>query len=187
MKRASLKKAKRGFDENAFFAEFGSRYYLLIRNAARRYADDAGMADEVFSDACLKLLLAGESFFALDEGRQVRYIVKTVRNCAYHCLLQKGKEKERSLPWEEQTVEKNFFHESAEDTVLRLKEIEELRAAVQMLPSKERDALLLKFWMDMDYHNIASVIGISEASVHKTISRAIEKLRKALYGKESRL
>ncbi len=56
----------------------------------------------------------------------------------------------------------------------------EVRAAVARLPVKQRTALFLRHYADMDYAAIAAVMGVSEGTVGSTLNAAHRALRSAL-------
>ncbi len=170
-------------DGKAFLSGFFEDYHLFIRKMARRYADDPDMEEEVCQDTWLHLLEAQDTLSELDRYALPQYIVKTVRSCAYRFLLEKKEERERRVPWNDLT-EKERPQESAEETVLRTEDIACVMAAIDELPEKERRVFLTKLDSDLDQSCIASAFGISVASVYTYVSRARERLKKALYREE---
>lgn len=73
--------------------------------------------------------------------------------------------------------------ESAEGTVSREQTLRLIDEAVQMLPTRQREAFLLRYWEEMDVAETASVMGCSEGSVKTHCSRAVHALAKALRAK----
>jgi RNA polymerase sigma factor (sigma-70 family) len=55
-----------------------------------------------------------------------------------------------------------------------------LRAWVATLPPRQRAALFLRYYADLDYRSIADVLGIEVGTVSATLSAAHTTLRKAL-------
>jgi len=55
-----------------------------------------------------------------------------------------------------------------------------VRAAVASLPERQRLALFLRYYADLDYSAIASALGIRRGTVSATLSHAHEALRTAL-------
>jgi RNA polymerase sigma-70 factor (ECF subfamily) len=53
----------------------------------------------------------------------------------------------------------------------------ELRVAIALLPERQRTALFLRYFADLDYASIASVLGISEGTVGATLHAAHRALR----------
>lgn len=71
---------------------------------------------------------------------------------------------------------------SAEDDALLAEEHAEVLAALRKLPARQREALVLKFYLDLDEPDIASAMGISAGTVKSTTSRGIAALGRLLRG-----
>ncbi|WP_295521409.1 RNA polymerase sigma factor [Limnohabitans sp. Rim8] len=70
--------------------------------------------------------------------------------------------------------------ESAEAWVDRLQTLEHIETAIMALPSRQREAFLLRYWEEHDVAQTAAVMGCSEGSVKTHCSRAIQALSKTL-------
>src|SRR5207237_6401737 len=55
-----------------------------------------------------------------------------------------------------------------------------VREAVQRLPARQRDALYLRYYLDLDYHAIADVLDVEVGTVSATLHAARNSLRDAL-------
>jgi RNA polymerase sigma factor (sigma-70 family) len=55
-----------------------------------------------------------------------------------------------------------------------------LRAWIATLPDRQREALFLRYYADLDYRSIADVLGIEVGTVSATLSAAHQSLRKRL-------
>jgi RNA polymerase sigma factor (sigma-70 family) len=55
-----------------------------------------------------------------------------------------------------------------------------MRAWIAGLPPRQRAALFLRYYADLDYRSIADVLGVEVGTVSATLSAAHTKLRKAL-------
>ena len=62
----------------------------------------------------------------------------------------------------------------------RAEEWPEVRAAVAALPDRQRLALFLRHYADLDYESIAAVLGVRRGTVAATLHAAHESLRHAL-------
>lgn len=67
---------------------------------------------------------------------------------------------------------------SIERDVDTRQQLEKVRSYLQTLPAQQRDIVLMRVWDDLSHKEIASVLGISEASVKMTFSRVLAKLHK---------
>jgi len=58
----------------------------------------------------------------------------------------------------------------------------DVRAAIAGLPERQRTALFLRYYVDMDYRSIADVLGVTVGTVSATLNHAHEALRAVLDG-----
>jgi RNA polymerase sigma-70 factor, ECF subfamily len=70
--------------------------------------------------------------------------------------------------------------ESAADQAQRAQVIGIIEKEIALLPARQREAFLLRYWEDMDVAETASTMGCSEGSVKTHCSRATHALAKAL-------
>ncbi|BDD93809.1 RNA polymerase sigma factor [Pandoraea sp. XJJ-1] len=77
--------------------------------------------------------------------------------------------------------------ESSEETVSRAEILSLIDAEIQKLPTRQREAFLMRYWEDMDVAETAATMGCSEGSVKTHCSRATHALAQALKAKGIRL
>jgi RNA polymerase sigma-70 factor (ECF subfamily) len=77
--------------------------------------------------------------------------------------------------------------ESSEDKVSRDQTLSAIDEEVQKLPTRQREAFLLRYWQDMDVAETAATMGCSEGSVKTHCSRATHALANALRARGIRL
>ncbi len=80
-------------------------------------------------------------------------------------------------------LENSQQSESAEDATRRAQVLQEIEAQIQNLPTRQREAFLMRYWEDMDVAETAAAMGCSEGSVKTHCSRAVQALSKALKAK----
>ena len=73
--------------------------------------------------------------------------------------------------------------ESAADSVSRAQILQMIEAEVALLPGRQREAFLLRYWEELDVAETAASMGCSEGSVKTHCSRAVHALAKALKAK----
>lgn len=73
--------------------------------------------------------------------------------------------------------------ESAADSVSRDQILVVIDEQVQQLPTRQREAFLLRYWEELDVAETAAAMGCSEGSVKTHCSRAVHALAKALKAK----
>jgi RNA polymerase sigma-70 factor (ECF subfamily) len=77
--------------------------------------------------------------------------------------------------------------ESSADQVERAETLRLIDEEIQKLPTRQREAFLMRYWQDMDVAETAEAMGCSEGSVKTHCSRATHALAKALEAKGIKL
>jgi RNA polymerase sigma-70 factor, ECF subfamily len=77
----------------------------------------------------------------------------------------------RQLPDQSRTVEQEMVYQA---------KLREVRQAIEVLPSKQRAAVMMHKYEEMEYSQIAIVLGCSESAVKSLLFRAYESLRMRL-------
>ncbi len=77
-------------------------------------------------------------------------------------------------------VDESEVTESAEDTTRRAQILQAIEEEIQQLPTRQREAFLMRYWEEMDVAETAAAMGCSEGSVKTHCSRAVQALSKAL-------
>lgn len=72
---------------------------------------------------------------------------------------------------------------SAADEVSKGQILQAIDQEVSMLPARQREAFLLRYWEELDVAETAAVMGCSEGSVKTHCSRAVHSLAKSLKAK----
>jgi RNA polymerase sigma-70 factor, ECF subfamily len=82
-----------------------------------------------------------------------------------------------------ETMEGTLGAESAADTVSREQILLLIEKEVALLPGRQREAFLLRYWEELDVAETAQAMGCSEGSVKTHCSRAVHALAKSLKAK----
>jgi RNA polymerase sigma-70 factor (sigma-E family) len=70
--------------------------------------------------------------------------------------------------------------QSAESAVLLTEDSRRMLAAIRKLPDRQREAIVLRFYLDMSEEEAASAMGVSRGTVKSTTSRAVAALGRML-------
>ena len=71
-------------------------------------------------------------------------------------------------------------HPTIEQTMVGKVKVREIRKAIEMLPGKQRAAVIMHKYEEMEYSQIAKALNCSESAVKSLLFRAYETLRKRL-------
>jgi RNA polymerase sigma-70 factor (sigma-E family) len=162
-------RAERSADE-AVYALYAEQYKSLVRLAAM-LVRDTPTAEEVVQEA----------FVATHAGWQ--RLQDTEKALAY--LRQAVVNKSRSVLRHRVVVEKNLQNPppdmpSAEHGAFTLLERSAVVKALRGLPERQREAIVLRYYLDLSEADIAATMGISRGAVKSHTARGMAALRAAL-------
>jgi len=107
-----------------------------------------------------------------DADRALFYVRSSVLN-GCRSVLRSRAVRRRGVAYDLPTV-------SAETVVLGGEERQEVIRAVGRLPHRQREALVLRFYLDLPDDQIARAMGIGQSTVRSTIHRGLEAVSRAL-------
>jgi RNA polymerase sigma-70 factor (sigma-E family) len=151
---------------------FTSHYRPLVR-LATLLLHDPGQAEEIAQDAFIAL---HERWGRLrDPERAVAYLRRSVANRARSVLRHRS-------------VVTRFLRRAQEPMNVPSPEVgvvaahghAEVLAAVRALPARQREALVLRYYLDLSGTQAAEVMGVSEGAVKSHTARALTTLRREL-------
>ncbi len=144
---------------SAVFHEHAAR---LVRLAVLLGADDP---EDVVQESFFKLYVAaGSGRLGDDEGRTVGYLNRIVVN--------QVRSRHRHLRVVRRDA--HLFHaDEHHDPTARLDDRSAVVQALATLPPRQREALVLRFWMDLPLGTIAEVMGVRTGTVKSQISRGL--------------
>jgi RNA polymerase sigma-70 factor (sigma-E family) len=158
---------------NAVTALYQAHSLGLVRLAVIMVGDRQA-AEDVVQEAFWALYRRWQGLS--DPAKALGYVRVAVLNGCRSVLRYRGRSRQRGAAvaqlWE--TVE------SAESTALVGEEHRQVLAALQKLPSRQREALVLRFYLDLPEPEIALTMGVSQGTVKSTTSRALAALGRLL-------
>lgn len=69
---------------------------------------------------------------------------------------------------------------SVEQEAVSREDVRELLAALSELPSRQREVLVLRYWLDLSQQEVAQTIGVAEGTVKSHIGRGLAALTRKL-------
>ncbi len=149
---------------------FRERYSEMV-GLAGLLLNDRGAAEEVVQDAFAKYHLARHRI--QDPERQVSYLRSIVCNLARGRLRRWGIERRlRPVPEPEAAP--------ATDAALAQHQRDTVAAALAALPRRQRECVVLRYWLDLPEREIAATLGIAAGSVKSHLHRGLAALESRL-------
>jgi len=134
---------------------------------------DRGAAEDVVQDAFLGLY---RNWDGLDDpGNALTYVRSAVLNRCRNALRQRGQRERR-----DRQDPGPMASESAEAVALIGEEHQEVLAGIRALPDRQREALVLRFYLDLSEEETARAMGVSRGTVKSATSRAVAALGRKL-------
>ncbi len=157
-----------------FRSVYDSVYPVLIR-IVYRVTNDMEIAEELCQEAFIKFYERMDVFPDHDQAKY--WLIRVSKNLALNFQKRKGRERRA---YERVFREPKKLEDSGETAVLKKESHEAVKAALETLPGKMKEVLVLKEYGDLNYKEIATVLGISEGNVKVRVFRARERLAEAL-------
>jgi len=164
-------------DEDSF-AYLLSRHRDPVVNYLYRMVQNAAVAEELAQDVFLRVYRARRTYEPTAKFTTWLYRIAThvalnsLRDGRYAKNLEPLDDPENGRARELRTPEP-----SIEERLVAQARQQEIRQAVRLLPDKQRAAVILHKYQELDYKQIAETIGCSESAVKSLLFRAYEILR----------
>jgi RNA polymerase sigma factor (sigma-70 family) len=154
---------------------FRARYPEMVRLADLLGADDP---EDIAQEAFARLIRKHDS--VRDPNAAVGYVRATV------CNLVRNRHRHLRVVRLKLRTQVGAFgrpEESSEQAVMLREDHRELLAALAELLVRRREAIVLRYWLDLSEREIAETMGVSPGTVKSHVSRGLDALSQALEGK----
>lgn len=158
--------------EQPTVAELYGAYRLRLVRLATLLVDDQDTAEDVVQDVFSRL---PHGWQPAETGKALPYLQRAVVNAARSVLRRRRTARLYVVPHEPEGP-------GPESEAILAEEHREVLAALNALPTRQREVLVLRYWSDLSEAEIAGTLGISRGTVKSTASRAIDALERALGG-----
>jgi RNA polymerase sigma-70 factor (sigma-E family) len=151
-------------------ALFRVHYADLVR-LARFLVDDVETAEDVVQDAFTGL---HRRWRALNDHHAAQaYLRAAVVNGSRSSLRRRGVARRQPMP-------ALVPIRSAETDAVQAEDVREIRAALRALPERQRQVIVLRYYLDLSEADIAGTLGVSAGSVKSHAARGLASLARRL-------
>ena len=163
-----------GDPDTVLGAVFRQHYESLV-GLARLLVDERAQAEDIVQEAFARAYASWPRL--RDRDGPLPYVRSTVVNLARGGLRRRGTVRRTRLAPVPDTA-------SAESTAVARERIRVVAAAVRGLPRRQRECVVLRYYLDCSTLETATTLGISEGSVKQHLHRALGALGRVLEKEE---
>jgi RNA polymerase sigma-70 factor (sigma-E family) len=146
---------------------FRARYPEMVRLADLLGADDP---EDIAQEAFARLIRKHDTL--RDPGSALAYVRTSVCNLT--------RNRHRHLRVAQRRTPAGRHEDSSEQVAIGREEHLEVLAALAGLPPRTREALVLRYWLDLSEREMAEAMGVSAGTVKSHVSRGLATLARAL-------
>ncbi len=143
-------------------------------NLARLLLGNPADAEDLVQEASLRAFRALDSFHG---GDSKTWLLVIVRNACYS-FLARNRRAENNVAFEEEQHSSDAA--TPESQTLQLATADEVKKAIEELPSEFRETLVLREMEELSYRQIAEITGAPVGTVMSRLARARQHLRRRL-------
>ena len=163
------------------------KYHRQIIHFLYRMVRNEAIAEELAQEVFLRVYRSRESYRA--EAKFSTWLYRIATNLAVnHARDTRGERSAQMVQLDEPDAETGSTPEVAdsvpnvEQRILREERMAAIRAEVAALPERQRMAVLMHKYQEMDYRQIGEVLKLSESATKSLLFRAYQTLRERLKG-----
>jgi len=168
-------------DETAF-AYLVQKYRRPMVSFMYRMSHNAAAAEDLAQEVFLRVYRSRESYEA--SAKFTTWLYRIATNLAVnHARDTRHERPENTVSLDEPdeetglTVDVPDGSATAEETIMKRERMAAIRQRVQALPERQRTAVIMHKYQQMDYRQIADVLKLSESATKSLLFRAYETLR----------
>ena len=173
--------------EDACFDLLLERHRNGVVNFLYRMVQNHATAEELAQEVFIRVYRSRETYEPT--AKFTTWLYRIATHLALN-WLRDNKRRRQTLSIDEVATDKNFDEApvrqladatpSIEESMVREAKFAEIRQAISRLPEKQRAAVLMHKFQEMDYSQIAKSLACSESAVKSILFRAYETLRSRL-------
>jgi len=161
------------------FALLLEKYRASVTHFLYRMVQEQAVSEELAQEVFLRVYRSRETYEPT--AKFTTWLFRIATHLALNWLRdqknERGQERLDESTGDAPTREVADRAPSVEQSMVRQVKVEEVRRAVAALPEKQRAAVLMHKYQEMDYSQIAKVLSCSESAVKSLLFRAYETLR----------
>lgn len=173
-----------GGDEKGL-VELVRRYQTKIYTSIYLLVKDEHLAEDIFQDTFIKVINTLRAGKYNEEGKFLPWVTRIAHN-----LVIDHFRREKRAPTVSTSEDFDIFEvlgeydESTEDRMVRDQTHRDLKNLIQLLPSEQKEVLIMRHFGDMSFKEIADITDVSINTALGRMRYALNNLRKMMQTKE---
>ncbi|WP_040299244.1 RNA polymerase sigma factor [Arcticibacter svalbardensis] len=165
--------------------ELVSRHKSKIYTSIYMLVKDQYLAEDIFQDTFIKVINTLKTGKYNEEGKFLPWVLRIAHNLVIDYFR---KEKRTPVITNGDGFDifdvLGFYDESIEDQMVREQTHQDLRKMIQLLPSEQKEVLIMRHYGDMSFKEIADITNVSINTALGRMRYALNNLRKMFETKE---
>ena len=164
------------------------RYQSKIYTSIYLLVKDEYLAEDIFQDTFIKVINTLKANKYNEEGKFLPWVTRIAHN-----LVIDHFRREKRAPMVNNGDDFDIFEvlgnydESTEDRMVRQQTHADLKTLIQLLPSEQKEVLIMRHFADMSFKEIADITDVSINTALGRMRYALNNLRKMMQSKEMSL
>ena len=171
--------------EEAGLVELIRRYQSKIYTSIYLLVKDEYLAEDIFQDTFIKVINTLKAGKYNEEGKFLPWVTRIAHNLVIDYFR-----REKRAPMVSNGDDFDIFEvlgnydESTEDRMVREQTHKDLKALIQLLPSEQKEVLIMRHFGDLSFKEIADITDVSINTALGRMRYALNNLRKMMQGRE---
>jgi RNA polymerase sigma factor (sigma-70 family) len=171
--------------EEAGLVELIRRYQSKIYTSIYLLVKDEYLAEDIFQDTFIKVINTLKAGKYNEEGKFLPWVTRIAHN-----LVIDHFRREKRAPTVNNGDDFDIFEvlgnydESTEDRMVREQTHKDLKQLIQLLPSEQKEVLIMRHFGDLSFKEIADITDVSINTALGRMRYALNNLRKMMQSKE---
>ena len=171
--------------EEAGLVELIRRYQSKIYTSIYLLVKDEYLAEDIFQDTFIKVINTLKAGKYNEEGKFLPWVTRIAHN-----LVIDHFRREKRAPMVNNGDDFDIFEvlgnydESTEDRMVREQTHRDLKQLIQLLPSEQKEVLIMRHFGDLSFKEIADITDVSINTALGRMRYALNNLRKMMQSKE---
>lgn len=166
-------------------AELIRRHKTKIYTSIYLLVKDSYLAEDIFQDTFIKVINTLKAGKYNEEGKFLPWVIRIAHNLVIdHFRREKRTPIVTTVEGFDIFEVLKFYDESTEDKLIREQTHKDLRELIHLLPSEQKEVLIMRHYGDLSFKEISDITGVSINTALGRMRYALNNLRKMILSKE---